>query len=186
MPFGQRSLVMIRIIIISQNPTLKLLVPYQRRFSYGTSQYRSSGSLISTYPLFTFTIPVFIGLHIQKIFLKETRQIRSITTSGLCAKHINPSVTFGISHLRKMTVGRKSHLFTPLPCPTVIIGSIDRRKIGKPASMRRSPIINVHDMDTIRFPGTNGTRGDGSLVYLRIRLTACTYLKRLTIGIKQH
>ena len=65
-------------------------------------------------------------------------------------------------------------------------GSIDRRKIGKPASMRRSPIINVHDMDTIRFPGTNGTRGDGSLVYLRIRLTACTYLKRLTIGIKQH
>ena len=41
MPFGQRSLVMIRIIIISQNPTLKLLVPYQRRFSYGTSQYRS-------------------------------------------------------------------------------------------------------------------------------------------------
>ena len=27
---------------------------------------------------------------------------------------------------------------------------------------------------------------DGSLVYLRIRLTARTYLKRLTIGIKQH
>ena len=115
--------------------------------TYGTSQYRSSGSLISTYPLFTFTVPVFIGLRYPEDLSQgnapdtQHHHVRPVCQAYKSIRHV------WHKPLAKNDCREKKSPLHVAPMSDRHHWKYRQRKIGKPASMRRSPIINVHDMD---------------------------------------